>query len=168
MADPRIQIGKDADGNFAIQLCIQKDDPIRPYVLALAQRAAQRVQDPMTGFTYEQEPAEGADELQEILMGLLSPELRAKFAVESAAVREQTMATMMGGPMGGLLGMMAGNHFQQQSAIKANPALDSFRATAGSMKDQIDTMLGDSVFGEHIKSEIQAGAFDAALKSGPE
>jgi hypothetical protein len=168
MADPRIQIGKDAEGNFAIQLCIQKDDPIRPYVLALAQRAAQRVQDPMTGFSYEQAPAEGPEELQEILMGLLSPELRAKFAVESAATREKAMSAMMGGPMGGLLGMMTGNHFQQQSALKANPALDGFRATAGSMKDQLDNMLGDSVFGDHVRSEVQAGAFDDALKSDPE
>jgi hypothetical protein len=169
MSQRKIQVGTDANGNFAVELRFHKDDPIKPYILALAEQAAQRVTDSVTGFTYEKSPQGGTPlEMQEFLMRLLPEDLQQKFAEEGAAVKQDAVDSLLSSDLSGMLGLLSGNFFQQQAALQKNSVLANFSGIAGSMKPEIDRLLGGSVFGEHVKSEIQAGAFDAALKSGQE
>jgi len=165
MHDRRIKIGKDPKGRFSVQLSIAKDDPLKPYILALAKKAAHTVQDPTTGFSYEQEPKDGSQvELEEILMKLLPDELSHKFATESAELKDEAMQSMMGGDLGGLLGLMTGGFFQQQAALKSNPNLTGLQKLAGNMTDPFNKLLGGSVFANHARDQIHAGAFDSILK----
>lgn len=160
----KIQVGTDVKGNFSVQITIKRDDPLRPYIIALAERASHKVQDLLTGFVYEQNPESGSQiELEEILMKMLPDHLQAKFAAESDAIKEETVNSLTSGGLGGLLGLMTGNIFQQQTAINSNANLNLLKSTGGSLKDSMDRMLGGSVFAEHVRDQIHKGALDKAL-----
>jgi len=168
MAQRKIQVGTDANGNFAVELRFHKDDPIKPYILALAEQAAQRVTDPVTGFTYEKSPQDGTPlEMQEFLMRLLPEDLQQKFAEEGAAVKQDAVDSLLSSDLSGVLGLLSGNLFQQQAALQRNPVLANFSSIAGSMKPGIDKLLGGSVFADHARDQIHKGGFDAHLRPEP-
>ena len=169
MHQRKVQVGTDAKGNFAVEIRLHKDDPIRPYIIALAQKAAQRVSDPVTGFSYEQSPQDGTPaELQEFLMSLLPLDLQQKFAEEGAVVRQQAVDSLLSSDLSGMLGLLSGSFFQQKAAIQSNPILANFASVAGGLKPQLDQLLGDSVLANHAREQIQEGAFDAPLRAGPQ
>lgn len=145
MPAPIFSEGKDAKGNYAIQIRIRKDDPIAPYILALAQEASSRTVDRYTGFTEEKAAKPGSVmELQEVVLGLLPEEMRRRFQDERSDVRERVMEAMVEGvkatPMGALLGLMAGNVFQQSAAVKDNPALAPIASAMAGIAQDIPTI----------------------------
>ena len=165
--------GRDENGNYAIQIRIRKDDPIAPYVVALAEAASHAQRDIITGFTFEKEAdASKGLELEEIIMGLLPEDLKEKFHKESAVTKDRTMSSissMLGAtPLSGLVGLLGGNVFQQMDAVKNNPGLAPLeKMLAGKIgKDTIGSMLGDTVLGNHMKDQLFSGKLDDVKKEG--
>ncbi len=160
-----IKIGKDSRGRFSVQIEMDRDDPLKDYIVALAQRAAHKVQDTATGFTYEKEAKDGTpQELEDLLLKLLPEDLQHRFVTESAALKKEAIGTLINSDLSGLLGLMTGNIFQQQDALKDNPLLNNFESLGGSLKTPIDRMLGGTIFADETRAKIQDGTFDSILK----
>ena len=165
MPKPKVRVGKDAKGNMSIKIRIAKDDPIRPYIIALAQKAASKIQEP-DGFSEEKEPETGTpQELEDLVLGLLPPELKQELLNESVKVKNKVMDEVLQSDLSGVFSLMTGNIWDQQLAVKENPNLEPLsKALGGTFKKPIEEALGDTILADHVKSEIKKGTFDNIIK----
>jgi hypothetical protein len=157
-----IRVGQDAEGRFAIQMRLRKDDPIAPYVIAAIEKAAHTVKDPVTGFTeFREGDRDAADELTDVLLNLLPEDLRGRFAQESAADRErakkQIQEAIGGMGLGGLFTALGGMgpFAKQATANKAGGLLKGVVENFPDMGDEMNRIIRpDTPAGRKLRDSL--------------